>query len=235
MRLAKFLILIIVVSCFAFSAYGQKTIAPRNEVSQDPTLSAFVTTLQSAIEKKDAKWIYSVLDKDVVSTYGDEPTLDVFKTYWDIENDSTNFWAFLKRAVNMGGVFLHDTADHTGKYEFVFPYAYDIDMEMDDDYYMLGAITGKNVNLRSGPNQKADVITQLTYNVISYIYDDADEKWEVPMNANGEPQWFHITTYDKKYTGWVNWQYVYSPMRPRLFLFKNDKGIWYISAFVAGD
>ena len=231
----KSLPVILFILAISFGVTAQKVALPRNESDQDPTLAVFVKDLMTAIEKRDATWIYSRLDPDVISTYGDEQTVDVFKTYWDIENDSTNFWAYIKRVVDMGGVFLHDTADQTGKFEFVFPYVYDIDMSLEDDYYLLGAITGKNVNLRAAPTTQSKVITQLSHHVIYYIYDEDDGNIEVPLNVHGEPEWYHITTYDKKYTGWVNWQYVYSPMGPRLFLYKNPKGAWKISAFVAGD
>ncbi len=224
-----------ILTIVSFSVTAQRVVPPRNEASKDPSLTTFVKELVNAIETRDAEWIYSKLDQDVISTYGDEQTIDVFKSYWDLKNDSTNFWPYLRRVVNMGGVFLHDTADHSGKFEFVFPYVYDIDMELDDDYYLLGAITGKNVNLRTAPDTKSKVVTQLSDHVIYYIYDEEDVSINVPLNIHGEPTWYHITTYDKKYTGWVNWQYVYSPMGPRLFLYNNDKGIWKISAFVAGD
>jgi hypothetical protein len=44
-----------------------------------------------------------------------------------------------------------------------------------------------------------------------------------------------IQTYDRKFKGWVYWKYVYPTVGPRLFLFKNPRGEWLISAFVAGD
>ncbi|HUR29816.1 MAG TPA: SH3 domain-containing protein [Saprospiraceae bacterium] len=218
------------------SAYLQNNVAlPRDESSQDPTLSTFVRDLKKAILAKDEKWIYSVLDADVVSTYGDEPGIVVFKNYWTPENDSTDFWPYLKNVVSMGGVFLHDTADETGKYQFVFPYAYDIEMGIEDDYYLLGVITGKNVNLRKDPNIQSEVITQLSHDVIFFLYEDDETTSNVGLNPYGEPEWYQITTYDKQLQGWVNWQYVYSLLGPRLFLFKDKKGQWKISAFVAGD
>ena len=229
----SFTIIMIVVQ----AAFAQSKIAlPWDETSLDPSLLAFVTDLKKAISTKDDKWIVSVLDKDVISTYGDEPGIDVFKNYWTPENDSTDFWPYLKNVVAMGGVFLHDTADETGKYQFVFPYAYDIEMGIEDDYYLLGVITGKNVNLRSAPNTQSQVVRQLSHEVIFFDYDDQSALTaNVGLNPFGEPEWYHVTTYDKRHKGWVNWQYVYSLLGPRLFLFKDEKGRWRISAFVAGD
>jgi hypothetical protein len=96
-------------------------------------------------------------------------------------------------------------------------------------------ITGKNVNLREKPDTKAAVKTQLTYDVIWYLYGDEYGETQSGANELGEPEWYLIETYDRKNRGWVNWRFVYSPVGYRLFLYKNDKGIWKISAFLAGD
>lgn len=231
----KITIAILLMLMEGFVLAQQKVILPRNESAQDPTLAIFVTDLKKAIAAKDEKWIKAALDKDVMSSLGDEPGIETFLNYWTPENDSTDFWPYLKRVVDMGGVFLHDEGDETGRHQFVFPYTYDIDLEMEDDYYMAGAITGKNVNLRSAPNTNAAVVTRLSHNVIFFIYDEDVDPADVGLNSCGDPQWYQVTTYDKKFRGWVNWQYVYSLMGPRLFLFKDKKGDWKISAFVAGD
>ena len=108
-------------------------------------------------------------------------------------------------------------------------------MGMEDDYYLMGVITGKNVNLRKAPDINSEVITQLTYDVIFFVYDDDEVTANVSLNPYGEPEWYQITTYDKKRHGWVNWQFVYSLLGPRLFLFMDEHGKWKVSAFVAGD
>jgi hypothetical protein len=231
----KFFLSVLVIQLIVFTAYSQeKIVLPRNETGQDPSLATFVAELKKAITDQNADWIKSVLDKDVMSSLGDEPGIESFLNYWTPENNSTDFWPYLKRAVDMGGVFLHDQNDESGRFQFVFPYVYDIEMDQDDDYYMIGAITGKNVNLRSAPDTKSKVITQLSHHVIYFNYEDQDMS-NVALNSCGDPEWYLIETYDKKYKGWVNWQYVYSVTGPRLFLFKDQKGRWKISAFVAGD
>ena len=213
----------------------ENIIIPRDETSKDPSLSAFVARLKKAITTRDGTWIRSVLDKDVMSSLGDEPGIESFWLYWSPDNDSTDFWPYLDRVVRMGGVFLHDTADHTGKYQFVFPYAYDIDLKAEDDYFLIGAITGKNVNLRAAPSTEAEILGQLTYDIIVFMFEDDEVSSNVNMNEFGDPEWYLVTTYDKTMRGWVNWKYVYSITGPRLFLFKDKKGAWKISAFVAGD
>ena len=83
----------------------QKVILPRDESAQDPTLAIFVADLKKAIAAKDEKWIKAALDKDVMSSLGDEPGIETFLNYWTPENDSTDFWLYLKRVVDMGGCY----------------------------------------------------------------------------------------------------------------------------------
>ena len=226
-----------VILCFVQWGISQsKQVFPKDESNQNPSLAVFVSDLKKAIETKDEKWIYSVLDTKVISTYGDEEGVPTFIMYWSPENDSTDFWPYLTRVVEMGGVFLHDTADHTERYQFVFPYTYVVDLDIEDDYFNLGVITGKNVNLRSEPNTKSNVMKQLTYDVIRYNTEyDSGMLITSGINEFGNPDWYRIETYDQKQSGWVHWKYVYSLMGPRLFLFQNGQGQWKISAFVEGD
>ena len=117
----------------------------------------------------------------------------------------------------------------------MFPYVYNFEMDLEDDPYALGCIVGKNVNLREKPDTKAAVKTQLTYDVISFLYEDKSGVTQSGTNAIGDSEWYLIETYDKKFKGWVNWKFVYSLTGPRLFLFKNQAGMWRISSFVYGD
>lgn len=208
---------------------------PEDETNLDPTLVTFVADMKRAIDARDEEWIYSVLDHQVVSSYGDEEGIETFMTYWSPENDSTDFWPYLTRVIDMGGVFLRDDNDVSGRYQFVFPYVYDLDLNLEDDYFMMGVITGKNVNLRSAPNKDAPVVAQLTYNVVHLIPAGEEEIAKMTFHGFGDPDWHQVMTMDKKHTGWVYWQYVYDLHGPRLFLFKDKAGQWKVSAFVAGD
>jgi len=141
----------------------------------------------------------------------------------------------LDRVIQMGGVFLHDTADMTGRYQFVFPYVYDMPLDIEDDYYSIGVITGKKVNLREGPKTASPVRVQLTYDVVWYLQEEQYGKTQSGTSPLGGTEWFMVETYDRQQRGWVNWRYVYSPMDFRVFLYKNKQGAWRISNILAGD
>ena len=211
------------------------TYPPRDESLNDVSLQAFVAQLEKAIQDRDQKFLYTALDLDVERGVSAGDILRDFKTEWDTDNDSSAFWLQLDRVLQMGGVFLHDTADMTGRYQFVFPYVYDMPLDIEDDYYSIGVITGKKVNLREGPKTASPVRVQLTYDVVWYLQEEQYGKTQSGTSPLGGTEWFMVETYDRQQRGWVNWRYVYSPMDFRVFLYKNKQGTWRISNILAGD
>lgn len=208
---------------------------PRDETYLDPELTAFVEKLLAAIDKRDQHFLYDALVLDVAGERGVASGTEDFRMQWDTDKDSSLLWPLMKRAIELGGVFLKDTNDLTGRYQFVFPYVYDMPLDIEDDYLSIGVITGKNVNLREGPDTASPIKTKLTYDVIWYLDGAQYGRTSSGTNPYGEPEWYKVETYDRQYQGWVNWKYVYSPIGYRLFLFKDAKGSWKISAFLAGD
>lgn len=211
------------------------TFPPQDETYLDAELSAFTKNLLKAIEERDKHFLYSALDFHVVATLDSRGGLDDFKNEWSPDQDSSIMWPMMKRVIELGGVFLNDTADQSGRFQFVFPYVYNMPLDIEDDYYNIGVVTGKNVNLRSSPDTAGPIKSKLTYDVIWFVEEDLTGKTKSGTNKYGNPEWYLVETYDRSQRGWVNWKYVYSPMDCRMFLYKTDKGEWKISAFVAGD
>jgi len=219
-----------------FGKAQNPTFPPKDEVYLDSSLNVFVKQLLEAIDKRDQYFLYSVVEIDVAGQRGVAGGVEEFKQEWDADNDSSRIWPIMKRAIKLGGVFLHDPNDLTGRYQFVFPYVYDLPLDIEDDYYSIGVVTGKNVNLREGPKTSAPIKSKLTYDVIWFLEtNDQNGQTRSGTNPYGDPEWYQVATYDHQKKGWVNWKYVYSPMDYRIFLFKDNKGAWKISAFLAGD
>ncbi|MGB4846590.1 MAG: SH3 domain-containing protein [Saprospiraceae bacterium] len=230
-------ILIVICCCLVqLVSAQQKPFPPRDETNTDPSLSAFVMDLKKAVTNRNQAWVKKSLADDAESSLDSELNKDSFIKTWDVDNDSSDFWRIVSRVIDMGGVFLHDTADHSGKFQFVFPYTYALDLSIEDDFYNMGVITGKNVNLRAKPDINGKVVAQLTYDIVRFLTDPKEEL-QITSGANGigEPEWYKIETYGKDKTGWVNWRFVYNLMGPRLFLYKESSGKWKISALITGD
>ncbi len=232
----RFIILFFTAIFLLQNAYAQDhTCPPMNEVSKDPSLEKFIGHLKQVIDKKDKNALLSMLDLEVEGSVDADLGVDGFKETWYLDSTSTPMWAYMSRVIEMGGAYTHDTSDESGKYQFVFPYSYNLNLNNEDDYDNLGVITGNNVNLRKSPDPKSAVVKSLSYDVIWFRSDKSDNFITSGKNDVGDPEWYMIDTYDKSHKGWVNWQYVYSLMGPRLFVFKNNKGQWKISAFLSGD
>ena len=212
------------------------TFPPKDEVYMDSSLNVFVKKLLEAIDKRDQHYLYSVVDIDVSGERGTAGGEDDFIREWNVDNDSSIVWPIMKHAIELGGVFLHDPNDIKGRYQFVFPYVYDLPLDIEDDYYIIGVVTGKDVNLREGPKTSAPIKSKLNYDVIWFLEtNEQNGQTTAGTNPYGDPEWYQVATYDRQQQGWVNWKYVYSPMGYRMFLYKDVKGVWKISNFLAGD
>ncbi len=231
----KYLLLLIGIGLCQVGVSQNPKFPPTHELDGDSSLVQFIRQLRKAVAEKNVDYILSVLDKNVRGGQESEGTIKEFIDLWDLRSDTTYFWGFLSRALDLSGAYVNDPNDETGRYKVVFPYLYNYEPGLEDDYFALGCITGKNVNLRSKPDTKAPVVTQLSYDVIFYLYEDPSGMTQSGTNPYGEPEWSLIQTYDKKYKGWVYWKYAYPLVGPRLFLYQGPKGKWLISAFVAGD
>ncbi len=231
----KYSFLFLLLYCLLPAVAQNPKCPPVNELDKDSSLVKFINLLKAAAINKDIKFVVTQLDNEVSSSFDGENGIQPFIENWGLMNDSTKFWAYLSRALEIGGALVNDPEDETGRYQVVFPYVYNFQPALEDDPYALGCIIGKNVNLRELPDTKSAVKTQLTYDVISFLYDENEEETQSGKNPEGDPEWFLVETYDKKFKGWVNWKFVYSLTGPRLFLFKNQAGKWRISSFVTGD
>jgi hypothetical protein len=228
-------LLLLMLTTMSVSLMGQNpTFPPVTGWEKDSTLVTFINHLRGAVANKDVKYVTSLLDKEVMSAFDGGNDVKSFIENWQLNDDSTMFWQLLSRALEIGGAYVNDPEDETGRYQVVFPYVYNYEPGLEDDAYSLGCIVGKKVNLREKPDTKATVKTQLTYDVISFLYDDEGEI-HAGTNPYGNAEWYNVETYNHQFKGWVNWKFVYGINGPRLFLFKNPAGKWHISAFLAGD
>lgn len=217
---------------FQFLLAQPSKFPPINDIGKDKSLVTFVHQLKVAVQKKDKAYVLSVLDEKVMNSFDGEDNPAEFINIWDWEKDTVSLWHYLGRVLELGGAFNIHPED---RYTVVFPYLCNIDLENGDEYFKVGVITGKNVNLREKPELSAKVVGQLTHDVVWFVEGEQVLRKTQGTNTFGDPEWYQIETIDHKKKGWVFWKYVYSPVNYRLFLFKDKKGNWKISTFLAGD
>jgi hypothetical protein len=227
------IVLSILMAAIHFGSAQPSKFLPINDITKDKSLVTFVNQLKVAVQKKDKAFLLGALDEKVMSDLGGDGGIAEFKKTWNLDAGDTSIWRQLSRVIELGGAF--NKNDQEGRYTFAFPYVHFIDLQDADDYINVGVITGKNVNIREKPDLKAKVLMQLSYDVIWFVEAEQALQKTEGTNLWGEPEWYLIETLDRKKQGWVFWKYVCSPIDYRLFLFKNRKGKWKISAFVAGE
>jgi hypothetical protein len=211
------------------------TFPPIHDLDKDPSLVQFLEKFKRALEDKDEAFIISVLDEEVRGSLDSDGGKQDFIATWELHSDSSLFWNYTLRLLDIGGAFLDDPYDASGRYQVVFPYIYLFEPGIEDDPYALGCVTGQQVNLREKPDLKAAVVTKLNYDVIWFVYPEDGAETQSGVNEFNGPLWYLIETYDRRYKGWVYWKYVYSMIGPRFFLFRDSSKNWRISAFVTGD
>jgi hypothetical protein len=221
----KILLSLIFIS-LSFNVFSQnQKLIPRSEYDQDSSLNAFVIKLKEAIKQKDKNYILSILDKGIKISFGGEDGIDEFINYWNIDSKNTKLWSILDKILNLGGVYTHD---QDSKYQFVFPYVFELDLENGDDYFSVSVVTTNNLVVKEKPDNQSKTIGELSYDVVWIEYSDS---FKTEFEAKG---WTYMRTLDNRILGYVESEYLYSPIDYRMFLSNIDNS-WKITCLIAGD
>ncbi|MFB3920601.1 MAG: SH3 domain-containing protein [Terriglobia bacterium] len=213
--------------CFLVAAIlsfaGQGKVLPVDEAAQDPSFLAFRQGLVAAARKHDLQYILTILDPQIVNSFGGSEGIEGFKAIWEVDKPQTKLWDTLILVLTLGGS-LNVSDQETS---FWAPYVYSR-WPNEVDAFEYGAIIGTNVRVRARPDPVAPVVATLSYDIVKF----ADQSW-LPAGEAGENSWVKIIT-PAGHEGFVSSRFVRSPIDYRIgFLKKNGK--WTITYFVAGD
>ena len=213
----KLTLLFIMIS---FAASGQQKYPPRDDSAKSPELKLFVNDLKEIIRNKDSGKLLELVHPKVQFDFDEGVGVEKFQQKWTPEDKNSPLWTIMDKIVGLGGVFVKDRSNPF--FDFVFPYVNEVDLDA-DEYFNTLVVTGKDVNVRERPGLNAVVVGKLTYDIVSFDYE-----------KSGDNDWYFVETTDKNISGYVNSDFVYSPVDYRMFLTK-EKGKWMISCIVAGD
>ncbi len=200
----------------------ERFLRPVDEGPEDASFTAFRTKLRAAVEKRDAAFIYSILDPRIMLSFGGSQGLKDFKQNWKIENKRSDFWPAMKAVIENGGHFDRENAVRSNS--FWAPYTFN-GWPQDLDAFEYAAIFGKDVNVREAPGKTAKVVAQLSYNIVKAEYGEP--------RGDKISEWAKITTLGG-ITGYVHTDYIRSPIDLRAN-FEKKRGVWKMTTFIAGD
>lgn len=221
----KIFSILLILAAFVLSAAGQERfVKPVDEASKDASFLGFRTKLISAVEKKDAKYILSIVAPDIKNGFGGEDGIVNFKKQWKIEQKDSEFWKEFSAVIKNGGSFIGEGPNKLSL--FAAPYLFTVWPE-DVDAFEHGAIFGTNVNLREEPNTESKVVAQLSYNIVKVDYENPQ------FNDFEKATWLKVETLGGK-KGWVKDDFVRNSIEYRAG-FEKKRGQWKMAFFLAGD
>jgi uncharacterized protein YgiM (DUF1202 family) len=186
---------------------------PVDEAARDPGLFAFRAQLQSAIARRDADAVLSMVDPQIKTGFGGNDGNAAFRKQWGFPGSASRLWSELGTALALGGSFQNPDT-------FVFPYVYSRWPE-DRDAFEHVAVLGTNVNVRSAPKLDSNVLARLSFDVVKLAGQGLGKDWTAIQLPDGRK-------------GYIASRYVRSSVGYRGFLVRKN-GAWRLTTFVAGD
>jgi len=218
--------LILFVLAVATAMAQERYVKPVDEANLDPSFKSFRAKLIAAAERRDAKYVLSVLDPKIQLSFGGHAGIKDFKEMWKINSKASEFWAEFLPAIKNGGSFFRDNGKRTNT--FYAPYTFQ-SFPDDLDGFEHFAIFGSDVNLRKSPAADSEIVGRLSYNVVKVEEDPAREAGE----GRKKPEWRKVKTLGGL-SGFVKAEFVRSPIDYRAG-FEKKRGVWKMTAFIAGD
>lgn len=223
----KVLYLLLTVAMAVASIVAQERyVKPVDEASKDASFLAFRTKLIAAAERKDLKYVMSIMDPKIKLSFGGHEGVKDFRKLWKKDAD---FWAEFLPVIKNGGKM---TGAGTKDVSFSAPFVFTETPE-DLDHFSVFVVFGNNVNLREQPNTNAPVVAQLSYNVVNIDQEASTKRKTGPGEHDWKYDWQKITTLGGQ-TGWMKAEYVRSPIDYRAG-FEKIRGRWMMTYFIAGD
>ncbi|MBA2378678.1 MAG: SH3 domain-containing protein [Blastocatellia bacterium] len=219
-------VLILALCCVAVAAQ-ERYVKPVDEAAKDASFAAFRQKTIAAAEKRDVRYIISILDPDIKISFGIEQGAKEFVNTWRLNDKDSPFWDEFLRVIKNGGAF---AGDGKARDFFTAPYTFSSWPE-DIDGFEYHAIFGRNVNLRERASTDSKVVTQLSYNIVKVDRDRSVRKAGDPDDVSFD--WMYVETLGGK-KGFVKAEYVRSHVDYRAG-FNKTNGVWRMTLFLAGD
>ena len=219
----KLTLLVLGLLFLALAAAGQERyLRPVDEAAKDASFLAFRTKLIAAAERKDGRYVLSMVDPKIQNGFGDRNGIAWFRRDWKLDRHDSEFWPKFLAVMKNGGSFTGEGARKMNM--FAAPYIYS-SWPDDLDAFEYFAITGTDVNLRKVGQADAEVVGKLSHNIVKIDGDVG--------NDGKTPEWRRVTTLGGM-TGYVHRDFVRSSVDYRAG-FEKKRGRWVMTFFLAGD
>lgn len=187
---------------------------PIDESNSDSSFVLFKNRLMNALIEKDVNFITSMLDDNIIVSFGGDDGKKDFLNYWELNSSNSEFWHEMRTCLDLGG-----TLDNYEEKMFVFPYIHSR-WPAEFEAFEFGAAINPNVELKSKPDPASKTISVFHYDIVKLIEPSGEE-------------WFEVKAQDGT-IGYVKENEVRSPLDYRSGFVKMN-GEWKMVFFVEGD
>ena len=99
------------------SGIGQERfLKPVDEAAEDASFLAFRTKLIAAVEKKDSRYILSMVDPKIRNGFGDRNGIAWFRRDWKLDRHDSEFWPKFGWVIRNGGSFTGEGDKRTNSF-----------------------------------------------------------------------------------------------------------------------
>ena len=195
---------------------------PVDEAARDPTWTSFKNRLLAALEKRDRKFVLSIVDPTIRNSFGGKRGLAEFRAQWDIDAEDSGLWRKLSAALFLGGAYVKRDQ---GPAEFCAPY---VTPKWPDDVdpHDHGVIVANDTFVKAAPSSSAATLETLSYDIVTV----AD--WEIAdQSADARQRWVKIRLGTGE--GYVPEEQIRSPIEHTACFVKTANG-WRMTALAIG-
>jgi hypothetical protein len=216
------LMLLLVMATFSSPLRSQeRKLDPVDEAAKDASWASFKRRLQAAVEKRDRKFILSILDKAVRSGHESGRGIAEFRKQWELDSDASPLWHELSAVLGLPAA--HHRPEK-GPLELCVPYV-SVRWPQDIDAFAGGAITAREALVKSAPSSTSETIATLSYHIVEV----AD--WEVTDLAGSRQVWVKVKL--KAREGYVPEEQIRSPIEHTACFVKVENS-WRLIGFGPG-
>ena len=198
---------------------------PPPEQAFDADFEAFYKAFTKAVQNNDMAFINSILDDEVMSSFGGDLGKGFFHEHWAQKEQA--LWDELEKIIALGGVY-YQAGEYTpelGKC-YAAPYVYtNFDGEKFDVYEHF-IIAGADVPVYNEASAASSTIDTLNYNIMKFHNSPA-------FREKGPDDFVRIET-QAGTTGYIQKKHLRSPIGYRLCI-EQKGGEWKLLWLIAGD
>ena len=179
---------------------------PKDEISKDKALAAFLTRLKDVLKRKDRNALLAMVSPEIDLGIRDMYGSGAFYTAWGLGEEDSSVYGVLTQILSMPGVMKGE--------QYCAPYVsvqFPADLERSKDQVVLNP----NVKVRATRSATARVVATVSYEIVQ-VLERGNEWTKVRTQAGVD--------------GYIPIAYLYSPAGYRACFGKSAEGQWQVQS-----